>query len=131
MLILARMVLHPFLCNMNIEEIRDYCLAKKDVAEGFPFGEETLVFKVNDKIFLLAALTRSPLQFNVKCDPARAIQLREDHDAIIPGYHMNKKHWNTVICDNTLNKKLILEMIDHSYELVAGTKTKRKNIGKA
>ncbi len=115
---------------MNVEDIRAYCLAKKDVTEGFPFGEDTLVFKVNGKIFLLAGLGHSPLQFNVKCDPSRAIQLREEYDAIIPGYHMNKKHWNSVICNNTLGKKLILELIDHSYELVAKSKSKVKNVNK-
>ena len=90
---------------MNIEEIRTYSLSKQDVEEGFPFGEETLVFKVNGKIFLLVGLTNQPLQFNVKCDPERAVELRELFECIRPGYHMNKRHWNTVIIDNTLTKK--------------------------
>ena len=93
---------------MDIESLRAYCLKKKSVTEGFPFGEDTLVFKVKSKIFLLAGLGDSPLQFNVKADPDRAIELRDRHDAIQPGYHMKKKHWNTVI----------KEMIDDSYKLV-------------
>lgn len=109
---------------MNVEEIREWALKKADVEEGFPFGEETLVFKVKNKIFLLLGLTDHPLQFNVKCDPQRALELREEYECIIPGYHMNKKHWNTVIIDDTLTKKQLREMIDHSYDLVAKTKKK-------
>jgi len=109
---------------MNVEEIRAYSIAKADVEEGFPFGEETLVFKVAGKIFLLVGLTNQPLQFNAKCDPERAIELREQYDCILPGYHMNKKHWNTVIIDNTLSKKQLKDLIDHSYDLV---KPKIKN----
>lgn len=108
---------------MNIETIREYILQKPSVTEGFPFGEDTLVFKVNGKIFLLAGLDSSPLQFNVKCDPEKAIQLREDHpESVLPGYHMNKKHWNTVIVDGRLPAKQLREMIDDSYALVAKTK---------
>src|ERR1700733_7583510 len=103
---------------MNVEEIRTHCIAKADVEEGFPFGVQTLVFKVKGKIFLLLGLDNSPLQFNAKCDPERAIELREQYECIIPGYHMNKKHWNTVIIDNTLTRKQLKEFIDHSYELV-------------
>src|SRR5579859_2350519 len=80
---------------MDIETLRDYCIAKKEVTEGFPFGETTLVFKVKGKMFLLAALDAAVLQFNVKCDPEKAIEWREQYDAVQPGYHMNKKHWNT------------------------------------
>ena len=76
---------------MDIETIRDYCLAKKEVEEGFPFGETTLVFKVRGKIFLLAGLDNPVLQFNVKCDPEKAIEWREQFAAVQPGYHMNKK----------------------------------------
>jgi predicted DNA-binding protein (MmcQ/YjbR family) len=111
---------------MNIDELRDYALARPDVEEGFPFGEETLVFKVNSKIFLLVGLTNQPLQFNAKCDPARAVELREQYDCILPGYHMNKQHWNTVIIDNTLSKKQLKELIDHSYDLVRNGKPKTK-----
>jgi predicted DNA-binding protein (MmcQ/YjbR family) len=104
---------------MNIESIREYILKKPSVTEGFPFGEDTLVFKVNGKIFLLAGLDEAPLQFNVKCDPEKAIQLREDHpESVLPGYHMNKKHWNTIIVDGRLTAKQLKEMIDDSYALV-------------
>ena len=112
---------------MDIEEIRAYILQKPSVTEGFPFGEDTLVFKINEKIFLLTGLESDPLQFNVKCDPDKAIDLREAHpENILPGYHMNKKHWNTIIVDGTLSKKLLKEMIDDSYDLV-GSKNKKKN----
>ena len=103
---------------MNIETLRDYCLSKKAVTEDFPFGETTLVFRVLNKIFLLVSLDADPLQFNAKCDPEKAIQLREEYDTVKPGYHMNKKHWNTVIIDGTISTKLIKEMIDDSYDLI-------------
>ncbi len=103
---------------MNAEEIREYALQKENVTEDFPFGESTLVFKINNKIFLLLSIDEIPIRFNVKCDPEKAIELREQYpDNILPGYHMNKKHWNTVIAQN-INKKLLTEMIDHSYDLV-------------
>ena len=111
---------------MNIEDIREYSLSKQGVEEGFPFGEETLVFKVNGKIFLLVGLTDVPLQFNAKCDPEKALELREEYDCIIPGYHMNKKHWNTVIIDNTLSNKQLKGLIDHSYDLVNKRQKKTK-----
>lgn len=110
---------------MNAEDIRLYALAKPGVEEGFPFGEETLVFKVNGKIFLLMGLLSEPLQFNVKCDPERAEELREEYASIIPGYHMNKKHWNSVIVDNTLTGRQLKEQIDHSYDLVAKSSAKK------
>ena len=103
---------------MNIEQIREYCLKKKGVKEEFPFDEETLVFKVAGKIFLLASLEAIPLQINLKCNPEKAIELREEFDSVQPGYHMNKKHWNTIILDGTVPAKKILEWIDHSYNLV-------------
>jgi len=102
---------------MDIEAIRAYCLTKKGVEEGFPFDDTTLVIKVGGKIFVLMNLDADP-SMNLKCDPGRAIDLREANPAIIPGYHMNKKHWNTVVLDGSLTKRLILEMIDHSYDLV-------------
>lgn len=111
---------------MNIEDIREYCLAKENVEESFPFDEDTLVFKVNGKMFLLLSLTDSPTQFNVKCDPEMAIQLRGEFDAVQPGYHMNKKHWNTIIVNGSLSKKMLQEQIDNSYALVANTKSKTK-----
>ena len=103
---------------MNIEQIREYCIKKKGVTEEFPFDEETLVFKVAGKIFLLASLESIPLQINLKCDPEKAIELREEFESVQPGYHMNKKHWNTIILDGTVPAKKILEWIDDSYNLV-------------
>jgi len=105
---------------MDIESIRSYCLSKKGTEEGFPFDDTTLVIKVGGKIFILINLETDP-SMNLKCDPDRAIELREANPAIIPGYHMNKKHWNTVVLDGSLSKKLIQEMIDHSYDLVFGS----------
>ena len=102
---------------MNLEEIRDHCLAKPGVSEGLPFGEDTLVFKVGEKLFLLASIT-SGTQFNVKCDPELAVELREHHPEVQPGFHMNKKHWNTVHTDGSLSRKQLVDMIDHSYDLV-------------
>jgi predicted DNA-binding protein (MmcQ/YjbR family) len=111
---------------MNIEQLREYCLGKDGVEETLPFGPDTLVFKVNGKVFLLAGLNNHPLQFNVKCDPDRALELREEYPQhVLPGYHMNKKHWNTIICDGRLNNRLLREFIDHSYELVTAGKKKR------
>lgn len=110
---------------MNIEQLQEYCLQKPDVEETLPFGPDTLVYKVNGKVFLLTGLESHPLQFNVKCDPDRAIELREEYpEHVLPGYHMNKKHWNTIIADGTIPQKMIHEFIDHSYELVRGKKKK-------
>jgi len=111
---------------MNIETLREYCLSKKAVTEDFPFGESTLVLRVKGKIFLLLALDTVPLQFNAKCDPEKAIELREAYDAIIPGYHMNKKHWNTIIIDDSLSTKLLKEIIDDSYDLVVQSLSKKE-----
>jgi predicted DNA-binding protein (MmcQ/YjbR family) len=111
---------------MNIETLREYCLSKKAVTEDFPFGETTLVFRVESKIFLLVALDAAPLQFNAKCDPEKAIELREAHNAIKPGYHMNKKHWNTIVIDGSVTTNLIKEMIDESYNLVVKSLPKNK-----
>ena len=110
---------------MNIETLREYCLSKKAVTEDFPFGETTLVFRIKDKIFLLVALDADPLQFNAKCDPEKAIELREAYDAIKPGYHMNKKHWNTIVVDGSISTKLIKEMIDDSYDLIVQSLPKK------
>lgn len=103
---------------MNIEQIREYCLKKRGVIEEFPFDEETLVFKVVGKIFLLASLESIPLQINLKCDPEKAIEIREEYEAVQPGYHMNKKHWNTIIIDGSISIRKIFEWIDDSYNLV-------------
>ncbi|MEO6149419.1 MAG: MmcQ/YjbR family DNA-binding protein [Mucilaginibacter sp.] len=102
---------------MNVEELRDYCLEKPGVTEGFPFGEDTLVFKVGEKLFLLTGLEQGD-RFNVKCDPELAIDLRERHPEVKPGYHMNKAHWNTVFMNGSLTRKQLHEMIDHSYDLI-------------
>lgn len=110
---------------MNFEELREYCLLKKGVEEGFPFDDNTLVFKVAGKLFLLSGLDSNPVQFNVKCDPAKAVELREKYSCVLPGYHMNKTHWNTVICDGTAPKKTIFEWIDHSYALVLASVPKK------
>ncbi|MQY80455.1 MAG: MmcQ/YjbR family DNA-binding protein [Bacteroidetes bacterium] len=102
---------------MNIEDIRNFCLLKKGVTEGFPFDEETLVFKVAGKMFALVDL-EDDLSINLKCDPEKVPELREQFPAVIPGYHMNKKHWNTVIIDGSIRDELIREWIDDSYNLV-------------
>jgi predicted DNA-binding protein (MmcQ/YjbR family) len=102
---------------LNLEELRDYCLKKPGATEGLPFGEDTLVFKVGGKIFLLAGI-QTGNSFNAKCDPELAIELRERHTEVQPGYHMNKKMWNTVFMDGALTKKALTDVIDHSYELV-------------
>ena len=102
---------------MNLEELRDYCLQKPGAEEGLPFGEDTLVFKVGGKMFLLTSISEGN-SFNVKCDPELAIELREQHPEVIPGYHMNKKMWNTVYMNGSLTRKQLLEMVDHSYDLI-------------
>ncbi len=102
---------------MNIEQVREYCLGKKGVTEELPFNEESPVYKVMGKIFLIASLN-PPFSINLKCDPEKAVELRERYDAVTPGYHMNKLHWNTVEIEGTIKNKLIKEWIDHSYELV-------------
>lgn len=116
---------------MDLETIRKYCLEKKSVTESFPFGETTLVFKVRGKIFLLIGLDNFPLQFNVKCDPEKAEELREEYSSVIPAFHMNKKHWNTVILNGQIPLKQIREMIDDSYQLVVRSLplTERKKLG--
>jgi predicted DNA-binding protein (MmcQ/YjbR family) len=102
---------------MNIEILRDYCLSKESVTEGFPFGEDTLVFKVTGKIFALANLG-GDLSINLKCDPAKALELRERYESVIPGYHMNKKHWNTILLDGSIPDTEVLSWVDDSYNLV-------------
>lgn len=109
---------------MNIEELRDYCISKKGVEETLPFGPDTLVFKVLGKVFLIVGLDSNPIEFNVKCDPEKAIELREQHDCVKSGYHMNKKHWNTIIVDGSVTIKLLQSWIDDSYILVAKGLTK-------
>ncbi len=106
---------------MDIETFRDYCLAKKATSEDFPFGPETLVLKVGGKMFALTGLDSDEFTVNLKCDPDRAVELREQYAEIQPGYHMNKKHWNTVHFEGGLEPRLLRELIDHSYELVVAS----------
>ena len=115
---------------MNIEELREYCLTKKAVHESFPFDESTLVFKVAGKMFLLTDL-EGTFTINIKCDPEIAIDLRERYDCVLPGYHMNKKYWNTVIIDGRVDDKIVKQWIDDSYDLVvAGLSRKDKNLNR-
>lgn len=107
---------------MDIETLREYCLSKPQVEETQPFGPDNLVYKVKGKIFLLAAMDEQPLRFNVKCDPEMALELRERYPCVLPGYHMNKKHWNTIVVDGSVSTQLLKEWIDHSYALVAKIK---------
>ncbi|GHE37740.1 MmcQ/YjbR family DNA-binding protein [Sphingobacterium griseoflavum] len=111
---------------MDVEQLREYCLRKKAVSEELPFGPDTLVFKVGGKVFLLIGLDQiDQLTFNVKCDPERALELRADYPfTVLPGYHMNKKHWNTVHCNRALPDAAIEDLIDHSYHLVFQSLTK-------
>jgi predicted DNA-binding protein (MmcQ/YjbR family) len=102
---------------MDIVTLRDYCISKKGSMETFPFGDDTLVFKVKDKIFALVNLD-GDLSINLKCDPSLAIDLRERYSSVTPGYHMNKKHWNTVLLDGSVPDKEVFSWIDHSYGLI-------------
>ncbi len=110
---------------MNIEKIRAYCLSKPEVTESFPFDETTLVFKVRNKMFALLNLEQ-PLSINLKCDPEKALELREHYPFVLPGYHMNKKHWNTVLLDQPVDDVLIRSWIDDSYALVSAKLPKKK-----
>ena len=104
---------------MDIEQFTIYCLQKEDVVESFPFDDVTLCFKVRGKIFALTGLDSEGFQVNLKCDPDYALELREQYEEVLPGYHMNKKHWNTVSFSGSLSDGLLRQLIDHSYELVA------------
>lgn len=107
---------------MTIEDLRNFALSLDDVTESFPFGPDTLVFKTNNKVFLLTSLDTETLQFNVKCDPEIAIELREQYTCVLPGYHMNKKHWNTIVVDGTLSRRQLEGFIRDSHLLVAKKK---------
>ena len=109
---------------MNVEEFREYCLLKKGVTEEFPFDQSTLVFKVMGKMFALAGIQNFE-SINLKCDPEKAISLREEHDFVRPGFHMNKKHWNTIDLDWNVADDLVKSWIDHSYDLVKTSLTKK------
>lgn len=113
---------------MNLENYYEYCLSKKGVTEHFPFDEDALVFKVGGKIFALTSLQKWELQtpgINLKCDPERAQELRGEYESITTGFHMNKKHWNTVLVNREVSASIVKELIDHSYELVFKSLTKK------
>jgi predicted DNA-binding protein (MmcQ/YjbR family) len=105
---------------VNIESFRAFCLSKAGVSEEFPFGEDVLVFKVKGKVFALTSLQTFG-SINLKCDPEIAIELRERYEAVLPGYHMNKKHWNTILMDGSLPDKLVQQWVDDSYNLVVNS----------
>ncbi|HVD98872.1 MAG TPA: MmcQ/YjbR family DNA-binding protein [Cytophagaceae bacterium] len=110
---------------MNIEEYREYCISKNGVTEECPFGPETLVFKVMGKMFALSGIEDFE-SINLKCDPKLALLLREKYNAVQPGYHMNKAHWNTIIMDGSISDLLLKKWIDHSYNLVADSLTRKQ-----
>jgi predicted DNA-binding protein (MmcQ/YjbR family) len=116
---------------MNIEQFQEYCLAKKASSEDFPFGPDTLVMRVGGKLFALTGLDSDRFTVNLKCDPDRAVELREQYPEIQPGWHMNKKHWNTVDFEGSLDGSLLRDLIDHSYDLVAQSlkKSEREALG--
>ena len=115
-----------YLNKMNLEELREYCLSLPHVTEDMPFGEDILVFRICNRIFVLTSLESVPLRVSLKCDPERAIELREQYpDKIIAGYHLNKKHWNTVLLEG-LPLALIKEMIQHSYDQVLAKVPKKE-----
>ena len=114
------------LSMLNVESFREYCLSLKGVTESFPFDEYTLVFKVGGKMFALVSLDTPEFRVNLKCDPERAISLREEYpDHILPGYHMSKLHWNTVIPAGKIGLSLFKELTDHSYDLIVESLTKK------
>ncbi|AWH84016.1 MmcQ-like protein [Flavobacterium album] len=113
---------------MTIQDYYDYCLSKKGVTEHFPFDEDTLVFKVGGKMFALSSLSeweRGRPSVNLKCDPDRGTELRAQYESIKPGYHMSKVHWNTIDVNGDVPQKLLRKLIDHSYELVFKSLTKK------
>ena len=113
---------------MNIQQLFEFCLSKKGVTEHFPFDEDTLVFKVGGKMFCLTSLKKweeGDHSINLKCDPERALELRAEYEAIEPGYHMSKVHWNTVRFHGDVSDKMMCELINHSYELVFSSLTKK------
>jgi predicted DNA-binding protein (MmcQ/YjbR family) len=111
---------------MNAENFRAHCLTKKGATEGTPFGPDDIVFKVAEKMFALLAFEEVPPRANLKCDPDLALELRDRYEQVEPGYHMNKKHWNTVVLDGVIPDAEVRRMIDHSYELVVQSLPKMK-----
>jgi predicted DNA-binding protein (MmcQ/YjbR family) len=116
---------------MTARRLRDHCLSFPGSAQTFPFGPETLVFKVAGKMFALSRLEQHPLRISLKCDPPLAEQLRQAHAAVLPGYHLNKRHWNTVLIDGSLPDRMIMDMIEDSYDLVVSRlpQTRRRALG--
>lgn len=112
---------------MNIEELREICISKAGVNEEFPFDNSALVFKVMGKMFALTNIDKYE-SVNLKCDPERAVELRETYSGIIPGWHMNKTHWNTVLVDGSVDDSLLVELVQHSYDLVVSKLTKRDRL---
>ena len=115
---------------MDLESFREYCLGKRGATEDMPFGENVLVFRVGGLMFALASLDEIPATANLKCDPDLALELRDRYEQVRPGYHMNKKHWNTVEIDRGIPDAELHKMIDHSYELVVRSlpKTRREKL---
>ena len=111
---------------MNAESFRAYCLGKPAATEGTPFGPDNIVFKVKGKMFALLAFEEIPPRANLKCDPDLALELRDRYEQVEPGYHMNKKHWNTIVLDGVIPEREVKTMIDHSYELVAKSLPKKR-----
>jgi predicted DNA-binding protein (MmcQ/YjbR family) len=118
-------IFEPQQQTMNIEELRTWCISKKGVSEDFPFDVSTLVFKVMGKMFALTDL-EGDLSINLKCDPEKAVELRELYPCVLPGYHMNKRHWNTILVDGSVPDQLIRQWIDHSYALVVEKLSKKQ-----
>lgn len=118
---------------IELEDVREYCLLLPEVTEGYPFGEDHLVFKVKDKMFCLMSLEAFPSTMNLKCEPDRAIELREQYDGIAPGYHMNKKHWNTLTLDGSIPDDVVLDLVRHSFDRVVKglKKSERDEINEA
>jgi predicted DNA-binding protein (MmcQ/YjbR family) len=112
---------------MDAAELRKWCLAYPGAVEDFPFGREHSVFKVGGKMFALSSLDRTPLEVSVKCEPELAVDLRDSYDAIRPGYHLNKRHWNTITLDDSLPDQLVRDLIEDSYDLVVHALPKRKS----
>jgi len=109
---------------MDLPDFIEYCLSLKATEETTPFGPDVFVYKVGGKMFALASPDEVPARVNLKCDPERALELRDEYDAVIPGYHMNKRHWNTLVLDGSVEDGLVRELVDHSYALVVKGMTK-------
>lgn len=112
--------------TMDLPDVIAHCLSKAGAEETTPFGPDTLVYKVSGKVFALTSPDEFPARVNLKCDPERALVLRDEYESIIPGYHMNKRHWNTLVLDGSVPSKTVRELIDHSYDLVVASLPKGK-----